>query len=233
MRRRLGTRHVPTVLTAIFVYVVLQPMLLSATHDGFHRYSQGDENSGAGFTGLKSNRVDRSMTGLPSDGCSSPYSGHPVYQTQWVMDDAGQTWREIGTGHQCNDTYRYWFWGYGLNGAWHSLGTQAGIMNGVIHTFQIYRTFIGSNTYYFKIDSSVKGIVASDWTGGLVRVGLESYAAGANVPAHNATALQYQKNNGTFAFWSGRDAQLVNSGMCGAWGAGDAAWNGMGQGTGC
>lgn len=171
------------------------------------------------------------MSGIPSTGCSSPYTGNPVHQTQWIIINSG-SWREIGTGHQCNDTYRYWFWGYGLNGTWVSLGYQTGITNGQVRTFEIRRSLLGhENRHVFLVGGAAKANLVSDATGIQVEAGLESYAANANVVYHSYGSLQYQKNNGAFAYWAGKDASSVGSSMCGSWGS-STQWN-AGQGGGC
>ena len=159
------------------------------------------------------------VVGQPADGCSSPFTGTPVYQTQWVNITAdGLNWREIGTGHQCNDTYRYWYWGYGSNGTWHWIGYQTGISNGQWHTFKIDRVFDDTfERYKFRIDGVIKGTLNSNATGEEVLAGLESYAVNATVAGHNYTTLQYQKLDGAFLNWAGKDKSVVNAPLCGSW----------------
>jgi hypothetical protein len=203
----------------------LMTLPLSASAAGFHGYSQAFERTGgSGFTGLRNYRKDQAVSGLPSSGCSTPFIA-PVYQTQWVILTADAlNWMEIGTGHQCNDNYRYWFWGYGDNGAWFPVGTQAGIANGVFHTFEIQRAFDGTRwRFYFKVDGVTKGNVVGSDTGPEVRVGLESYFNNVTVAGYGNTQLKYQKNGGAFSSWAGRDALQVNAPLCGKW-ISDTSW---------
>lgn len=226
------TRRISRVKAGLVAALVAYSMVLalSATGAAFHEYSIGYENTGSGFTGIQVTRTDRAVTGQPSTGCSSPYTGSPVYQTQWV--GGGSNWRELGTGHQCNDTYRYWFWGYGYNGTWVSLGYQTGIVNNQIHTFQISRAPVGADTrYLYRIDGVTKGSLTSSATFGEVLTGLESYAANANVVLYSHATLKYQKNDGSFLSWSGQDSSIVGTSMCGNW-IGNTTWQ-AGQGTGC
>lgn len=102
--------------------VVIASTLVSntgvATAAVWHSYSAAYEKSaGLGYTGVAGTRADRSVSGLDMSGCSQFFVGQPVYQTEWVNISAGN-WLEFGTGHQCGDTMRYWYWGYGFNNTW-------------------------------------------------------------------------------------------------------------------
>ncbi|MFN8082307.1 MAG: hypothetical protein U0Q19_22330 [Kineosporiaceae bacterium] len=202
-------------LVAALSLVAPRPALAAT----FHEYSTVSESSaGSGYTGVSSARFDQHFTGIPSTGCSSRYSGSPVYQTQWVLltSDA-KNWRELGTGHQCNDTYRYWFWGYGSAGTWYPLGGVSNITNGSTHTFTISRSFTGtSNTYIWTIDSTNRATMTSSASGPYVQAGLESYASAAS-GRYSLTTLRFQRNGGTMSAWAGRDGVTVNSTMCGRW----------------
>lgn len=206
----------------------------SAVASAFHQHSIARENTGSGFTGVQVTRVDKAVTGQPSDGCDGPYRGSPVYQTQWViLNSAGTTWRELGTGHQCNDNYRYWFWGYGVDGTWVSIGIQTGIQNGVEHTFRVQRVFDDSvYRYQWRIDGVLKATMTNSATGPRVEAGLESYAQNATVAGHSYKSLKAQKygSGGDFFDWAGRDASVVHSAMCGFW-VTDIRWR-AGQGSG-
>jgi hypothetical protein len=223
-----------SLIVAVATFTASAPARVSGGHDGFHRYSQGDEVTGAGYTGARVVRIDRAVTNQPNEGCTSPYSGHPTYQTMWVMNDTATNWRELGTGHQCAGNYVYWFWGYGLNGAWYSVGYQSGVVTGVSRSFEIRQSYdSGGNTRtYYYVSGTNKGSILSSATFDRVRVGLESYAQAANMVKTNFGSLQYQKNGGSLQWWAGRDASLVNAGFCGAWTA-DTTWGGVGKGTGC
>jgi hypothetical protein len=126
-----------------------------------------------------------------------------------------------GTGHQCNDQYRYWYWGYGANnGTWYPLGDHTGITNGVAHTFKISEAFNGTNeVVLWQIDGSTKASINSSATYGQDRAGLESWVAPPTyINVFNISSLKAQRNGGSFANWSGKDSTLVtNSAMCGKW----------------
>jgi hypothetical protein len=229
MRRLLAT----SLSAAVTTFVLLMPTDAQSVHDGYHRFSQADEATGDGFTGLRVTRIDTRVTGIPPDGCGGPYAGHPTYLTAWVMNDNALTWREIGTGHQCSGQLVYWFWGYGSNGAWHSLGTQSNVLTGQLRLFEIKRIFDGQVTRFnFSISSTVKGSLISSWSGQRVRVGLESYSVGADMAQTDFHTLKYQKNGGAFNAWAGKDAKSVDAGMCGVW-DGATSWANVGKGTGC
>lgn len=184
-------------LVAAFVALLTASgtMPVAATHVAGHGYSVAEETTGGGFTGVHVYRVDQTVQGQPFTGCSSPFQGKPVYQTQWVIITGDAlNWRELGTGHQCNDSYRYWFWGYGSNGTWVPLGTQTGITNGQWHFFKIERVFEDTfNRYKFSVDGVVKGALTSNATGVRVEAGLESYADTATVAGHNYTTLHIRR----------------------------------------
>ncbi len=233
-----GKRRWAVDRVAASVFAVVSSVLVAASGadyanaDAFHGYSIARETTGSGFTGVHVYRVDQAVRGQPATGCSSPFTGNPVYQTQWVIITAdARNWRELGTGHQCNDTYRYWFWGYGTNGTWVPLGTKIGIANGQWHFFKIERVFEDTfNRYKFSVDHVIQGTMNSNQTGVRVEVGLESYAQAATVSGHNFTTLQYQQNNGGFVNWQGMDGSRVDPPLCGFWVAA-ISWR-AGQGAG-
>ena len=137
----------------------------------------------------------------------------------WQGCSADKTnWREIGTGRQCNDTFRCWFRGYGVNGTRNALGTQGGVGNGVQHTFQVQRVFDDAfYKYQFRVDGVLKGVMTSSSTGPMVSAGLESYVHGAG---------------GDFVDWAGEDDEEVGAAMCGESPAGfEDRWR-AGQGAG-
>jgi hypothetical protein len=89
---------------------------LTASASGFHEYATAFETSGN--SGMYSTHIVQGVSNQASDGCSTPYSGTPVYETEWLLFNSNATtWDEVGVGHQCNDSYRYFYWGYGYNGA--------------------------------------------------------------------------------------------------------------------
>lgn len=68
--------------------------------------------------GGASTRWDNTMAGIPNNGCVNPITGSPMYQSMWIRT-GGPGWIELGTGHQCQDSFRYWYWGWGnSSGTW-------------------------------------------------------------------------------------------------------------------
>jgi len=187
----------------------------------WHNYSIAIESTSGSFTGVASTRQDVPVGSQPSTGCDATYfSGNPVYQTQWVDDADGANWLELGTGHQCADTKRYWYWGYALGGVWYPLGEQAGVVNGDTHTFRISEAFNGTATVVlWQVDGTTKASISSSATYVRVDAGLESYAPPpAYVNSFTVSGLGAQRNGGSFVSWSGEDSSSVTvSGMCGKW----------------
>jgi len=190
-----------------------------ATHDGFHRYSGGGENNAGADRGIEVTRWDNSMAGIPNDGCANPISGHPMYQTQWLITGTG--WIEIGTGHQCNDTNRYWFWGYG-NPNWTLIDSQA-ITGTQKHKFRLERS--DTTTWRFFVDvTALAGTLSWSTTGTRVEAGLESYAANGqtlnsgNPGTQNYELMAYKTAANAWAYWAGQDYTVgPDSPLCGDW----------------
>jgi hypothetical protein len=189
----------------------------TASAFAFHKYSQADDNGYVNhYTGLSVTRPDRGVTQAET-GCGSFYSGNPVYQTQWVLitSDA-QNWIELGTGHQCADTKRYWFWGYGYLGDWYPQGEQGGQTNGQTHTFRIVRS--SGSIWTWRVDGTSKGTMTWADQGARVRTGLESYGSAAVVSKYNQYDLEYTLDQGAWTSWSGFDNSSVGAPeMCGGW----------------
>lgn len=203
---------------AVFVLAALCVVGTSTTAFAFHEYSTAGESSGVGFTGVKVTRFDVSISGIPNDGCQSPYTGSPVYQTQWVLMTADATkWVEIGTGHQCGDNYRYTFAGYGNAAGWHPINeiTAGGSANA--HTFKVWRD--GGSYIFSKDNDTIAGVTLSNNDEGpFVDMGLESYAANAHVDCNNNFELSFKKGNNSWNNWDGRDRRNVShSAMHGVW----------------
>jgi hypothetical protein len=185
----------------------------------FHNYSVVYENTGTGFTGVLDAHLTQAVTGQPATGCTAPFMGSPVYESSWhgITHD-GLDFDEIGVGHQCNDTYRYTYWGYQEGGTWHVIGYATGAVNGSSHYYQISRSWTGTEYDDFWIEDSVtKAHLRSNQRGVFESVGLESYSSTAHVIGYSTNSLQYQKNEGSFAIWSGRDLKIVDPSMCGTW----------------
>lgn len=209
--------------TALVAFVLVLALAIASGHEadadfGFHHYSVGREvASGTNvYTGSNQVRDDVSITYIPSTGCSGPYAGDPVYQSQWVVN--GSNWLEEGTGHQCNDTFRYWYWGFGFNGVWHSVGWTPMGTPPSTHRFYQYRganCLWSTNIDYTQFDNSLSWCI----TGTLVQTGTESYSVSAVVPIHQNNQLMVSVNFAPYSAWSGRDWQNVETsyGMCGGW----------------
>lgn len=215
-RTRLWRRIGPLFGVAV-VLLAGQPAQAS---DGFHGYATARETSN-GYTlqGVSVERPDNNPADLPNDGCSAPFSGHPVYQTQWIIvtSDA-KNWIEGGTGHQCQSNYQYRFWGYGYLGNWY--GQSSSIFDGdfpTLHTFRLDKNTSNNEWVYFYDGAKVGSAVTWDVTG-YAEAGLESYASAAGVGKHQYGRLAYKKS-GSWSAWSGRDSSTVtpSGGMCGRW----------------
>jgi hypothetical protein len=209
-------------LVTVVVVIGMMSGLLSSTSAsaaGFHQYSVAYETTGTGFTGVQSTHLTRAVVGQETTGCASPYMGAPVYETTWLLITSdGANFDEFGVGHQCGDNYRYYYWGYGLNNVWYSLGIQQGAVNGSNHTYQISRSFNGTNYYdYWQLDGTTKASLQSFQRGAYVSAGLESYSSPATVASYTSNTLKYQQFEGAFLSWAGRDTQGVGSSMCGSW----------------
>jgi hypothetical protein len=201
----------------------------------FHSYSSALDNSDGVYTGIRQYRSDRLPTGLANTNCTSPFTGEPVYQTQWntrSVNGSDISWVELGTGHQCSGgpTYRYHFWGYGSVNNWHPLGTEdIGTTTGA-YDFQIIQS--NSQTYNWKVGGVLKASYDWNTTFTDARVGLESYRSGATVSPYVGSSLQYTYNgSSSWKSFAGRDSSQVDTEMCGAWNT-DTSFI-MGQNTTC
>lgn len=217
--RRRWTRA--TIAVAAVVGLVVTASPVGAGHVGFHRYSIARETSRPGYLGIEVTRWDNTMRGIPNDGCSQPISGQPMYQTEYVAVD-NNNWMELGTGHQCNDTFRYWYWGYRFNGNWFLMGHRP-IPGTQKHAFRISRE--GTGTWHYEIDATRMGTLGWGVTGGSLAAGLESYAQGGTTEnqgqpgTQNYENLRYRSTTGgaTWFAWFGQDAQQVDNPLCGSW----------------
>jgi len=208
-----------------FCRSLLVSLALWQSASAFHKYSSAWENtpSEIPFTGVNEVRNDVSISGIPNDGCSTPITGTPVYQPEWVVQTSNSdTWTELGTGHQCGDTFRYWYWlegapglpnGYLLRG-WRLAGGD------VPHRFYLYR--LTDCTWLANIDYTQVGSFGFCSSGVRVGADTESYAQAAVVPSHRESYLQYSSNYAPYANWSGQDYSLPpvapsTPEMCGFW----------------
>lgn len=209
-------RGLATITLTAAITVWMFGDLSPAVAQQFHYFSSAMEDTGAGFTGVKEYRSNQAVSGIPNTGCTTHYSGNPVYQTMWINIAAGQ-WYELGTAHQCGDTFRYYFWGYGVNGNWYPIGEEDNVTNGQSKWFSINRVNHGQNfSFDFRVNGTLKGQVINQTSGTKVVVLLESYAQNASTKFAEVE-LQYQKNDGAWTFWTGRDDTNIDAVMCGRW----------------
>ncbi len=180
----------------------------------FHYFSSAIESSYNSYTAVREYRQDKDVSGIPSDGCSGPIAGTPVYQTMYFYLNGGGVF-ELGTGHQCADSYVYWFEGWtNTSGTWSLLDYQPGVTEGVSHYFKVKRT---SSVYNYWVDSTVVGPAVGANTGYNLVALLESYAPTGQV-TFTMSDLAYQRNEGSWEGWSGQDGKNVDSAyMCGRW----------------
>jgi hypothetical protein len=124
---------------------------------------------------------------------------------------------ELGTGHQCNGTYNYYYWDYERANVWYVLGYQLGIPLGTAHTFSIDSELHGSTYYwYWKIDGVVEVTQVTSGIGNHMDAGLESYSSQSVMTSSYIDALQGQSYWGSWQSWSGRDGSQVSTPvMCG------------------
>ena len=117
----------------------------------------------------------------------------------------------------------------GGDGVWYSLGTLA-TSDGTNHTYQISRKWTyypppKNSEYddYWTLDGHLEVHLYSPQLGVYDEAGLESYSSPSLVIYYANSSLQYQKYEGSFVNWSGRDLQTVGSSMCGKW-LSDTSW---------
>ncbi|MGH3850005.1 MAG: hypothetical protein ACRDRT_09925, partial [Pseudonocardiaceae bacterium] len=159
---------------------------------------------------------------LPGDNCDTSFTAPVAYQTQWAIVTAdSQNWIELGTGHKCQN-YRFWYWGYSYQGTWNPLGTQAVPVGS--HNFTVGRVWNGGNPiWYWSIDGNTKNAIYWNTGADHVDAGLETYETNAVVAPHGYQYLRWAIYDQGGQFWTGRDATVVNGGLCGRWEA-DNDW---------
>jgi hypothetical protein len=115
-----------------------------------------------------------------------PTSGQSV----WVgLDNGAQDWEELGTGDACFGI-DFIYWGYGIGGVWHQLGTASTPGGTATHEFKIARDLVGDWDYY--VDGVKKG--SDHWDAGIKLItGLESYAD-LTIGAQVFSPLWYQED---------------------------------------
>jgi hypothetical protein len=213
-------------LAALLTAALLATPALPAGAQSTHTYAVAyDVSEGTNYTGLIVYRYDNPDWQIsPSpDGICEQFEITPIaYQTEWVIFSSGD-WVEIGTGHRCNG-FRYWYWGYALNGVWHRLGTRTGLTT-TARDFRLWRR--PPNYWDWWIENTRMSRLWYDVppVGDQVAAGVESYDAFAVIPESAFANLRYSVRDGAFVYWSGRDAQRRDTGMCGRW-TSDTRWLG-------
>jgi hypothetical protein len=134
----------------------------------------------------------------------------------WVnLNSPFADWLEFGTGHQCNDTYRYWFWGYGEQGIWYPMGPNSSIPSNSTNTWQIEYS---GGSWYWATNGLVVNSIYWPVRAEVLETGLESYSAPAFVDWYNHSSLKYRYGTGGWTASVGQDAFVVDAGkMSGAW----------------
>jgi hypothetical protein len=194
-------------LLILVVVLVGLAVPVDALAQDFHGYSVAYDTNRApdGYRGVAATRWDNQFAGIPNNGCTQPITGHAVYQAQWLALDADDRWVEVGTGHQCNDGFRYWYWGWGSLrdeaepfelGGWiridnvpgrHRFRLErialAGCPGGVdLLVATIERTMPCSGAHIgwaVYVDATRVGLIEACCSGHFVSAGLESYAPNA------------------------------------------------------
>lgn len=82
MSRRL-LRLSATATLAVVASTGLNPHIALATT--YHQYSIAEDVSAGNYTGVSGYRLDRAVTGQPSDGCGVPFVGSDVFQPVWLV----------------------------------------------------------------------------------------------------------------------------------------------------
>lgn len=188
---------------------VLTVSLFASPAFAFHGYSRGFDfgpGSGGNVTAISQRRADQAVTSIEC-----------VYQTQWDQKSDASLWIEEGTeaGSECDypdiPTW-HWYWGYGVGPNFYTLGTRA-VGPGPYHTFDFYRY---AGYYYYYIDSTLLGSIASSFAGDQAVVGLESYDSYTTVNLYQGVELKRTVNGGAWQSWVAADeAPSVDPGMCG------------------
>lgn len=181
----------------------------------FHEYAIGVESSSPNYTGIRVQRVDKSVTGLNNTGCSSYFDGQPLYQTEWIIASASSSanFIEIGTGHQCQDKKVYWYWAYSFEGHFSSRGTVDNVVLGDSHYFGAKKSVAGGG-YTWEIDGTTRGSTTLGFSGEVDHVGLESYD-GSAATKYTSKSLEYSYNIGGYNSWAGQDYVIPGMYMCG------------------
>jgi hypothetical protein len=200
----------------------------------FHQYTVAFETN-TSYQGVHSVYGEQIIGGIPSTGCSLEFTGNPIYQTNWVIfDEQATNWVELGSGHQCNNQFRYDFAGYGYNGDWFPLYVQRRT------TWEVREYTIWSNDqappparqdwHWWIGGQEVRTYPVTPqtpWAGTYASVGVESYAQFAQVPRHNYASLSYKEAinaEDVWVDWKDRDALHIDPAMSGGWNSDTSFW---------
>ena len=217
-------------MLAAALTIVLTLMLNTvapASAAGFHAYSVAYYHGHAyALTGMLTVRQDVSISVSAGTTCTTPFTGTPVYVSEWVIFSTDlANFVELGTGHQCNGfTYRYW--GYSSASNWYPYGTQTVTPDSNTHYFDIHRLSSGGTAWwYWLIDGVQKSTLGWNQAGVWDEVGLESYDQNATAPVHTYDQLQFTFAEGPWYYFdSANTTSGVNTGVCGAWTTFPTTW---------
>ncbi|MCX4744862.1 hypothetical protein OG455_04890 [Kitasatospora sp. NBC_01287] len=199
----------------------------------WHNYAIGFDTSHGPYYGIGVSRNDTYIPVGPASDCTtSAFSPPVVYQTQWVlMTSDAQNWEELGTSHRCN-YHDFWYYGYGLSGAWYPVGTrnEQYIGSPARHRFSIWRD--GSNTWHYEVDSTDLGTDYWATSGAQISFGLESYDPSASTVGTDYAGISFLNSAGGSTSISGQGGVDIGTNMCGTWSANNTTWW-AGEGSGC
>jgi len=181
-----------------------------------HNYSYVADGSGtSNYTAISVNRPDKNIsTDGSGSGCSTYFSSDPIYQTQWIT--SGNSWVELGTGHQCSGSSRlqYWYAGYAVAGSWYPIWEHT-IEVASSHRFWVQANGGDESGYSYFIDVTNEAFLSSTASYSSDLAGLESYDDTATVTAYTLSSLEYGHSFGSgWSSFSGT-TESVGSTMCG------------------
>jgi len=190
------------------------------------QYARGWDSSARPYGAISVTRRDLAGSDISTSatGCGSNdwYTGNVVYQTQWLQSDDASLWLEFGTGHQCDNTRIYRYWGYGQSGVWHSIAHNL-IPGDTVHLYRIVEATDSPSVWWWRLDgNNTYGAYLSQFTHFANAVaGVESWAPNGYVKPHFNYDLAYQEDGrSTWVDWAGKDGHddfSANVAMCGFW----------------
>jgi hypothetical protein len=155
----------------------------------FHGYAVFQVKAAGVLSAVSVTRRDEAIKVAGTSNCMVKFTGQPVYQTEWIGNEAGN-WVELGTAHQCKG-YQFWYAGYGSGGTWFPVWTRVVTTHGS-HKFWIRGVGSPSGKLYtFNIDGNRRTSIIDGLGASVGQTGLESYASATTVPAYAMTVLKY------------------------------------------